>query len=442
MRDLLVTLTVVGVLPVILFRPWVGILAWSWLAYMNPHRLTWGFAYSMPFSQLVALATLAGLLVTKERRGVPINAVTIVWFSLVVWWNVTTVFAIYPDDAVPEWDRAMKIQLFSFLTVMLIAKAERIEALIWTIVVSLLFFGVKGGIFAVLTGGSYRVFGPAETFFEDNNAMGLVLIMALPLAYYLVQSVKAKHMRYLMLGCMALTGLAILSTHSRGALLASSAMIFMLWMKSEHKLWTGLGILCLVPIGILFMPEHWFERMGTITEYQQDSSAMGRINAWWFAFNLALDRPLVGGGFNVFDPELFLRYAPNPTDFHDSHSIYFEMLGEHGFVGLGLFLLLGWLTYRMGTRIAKRCHGVDDLQWASRLARAFQMSLVGYAVGGAFLGLAYFDLLYHYVAIMVILDRYVREAVSELAPSKHPARLDRIPGRHRRLPATVQGRAQ
>ena len=42
------------------------------------------------------------------------------------------------------------------------------------------------------------------------------------------------------------------------------------------------------------------------------------------------------------------------------------------------------------------------MHWARNLAAMLQVSIVGYAVGGAFLGLAYFDLYYHLVAMMVI----------------------------------------
>ncbi len=99
--------------------------------------------------------------------------------------------------------------------------------------------------------------------------------------------------------------------------------------------------------------------MWTIRDYQEDSSSMGRINAWHFAANLAADRPVVGGGFQVFTPELFQKYAPNPTDFHDAHSIYFESLAEQGYVGLALFVLIGVTRIPSGDQghQAGRCRG-------------------------------------------------------------------------------------
>jgi putative inorganic carbon (HCO3(-)) transporter len=424
MRDLLVTLIVLGSLPFILFRPHYGILMWAWLGYMNPHRLSWGFAYHFPFAQVVAICTLAGLLFYRERKALPWSGTLFVWLAFVLWMNVTTLFALDPADAWKEWDRTMKIQLVSFLTLWLMQSRERIHLLVWVIAGSLAFYGVKGGIFAAFTGGANRVFGPEDSFIGDNNAIGLALIMTLPLMRYLQLTLMRSWQRWLALGAILATGVAILSTQSRGAFLAATAMLATLFLKSRKKIWVALSLVVAVPLMLMFMPQAWHDRMASIGNYEQDTSAMGRINAWWFAFHLASDRPLVGGGYGAFDRDLFLRYAPNPTDFHDSHSIYFQVLGEHGFVGLALFLLLLFLALRVGgsvNRELKRHAGRVDLNWARDLASMLQVSLVGYAVGGAFLGLAYFDLFYHLVALLLLVRLEVRKAleVSE-APSPAP----------------------
>lgn len=413
MRDLLVTAVIFGLLPLILYRPFLGVLAWAWVGYMNPHRLTWGFAYDMPFAQLIAIATLVGLVVTRNRRAIPFTGTTLVWIALALWMTVTTVFAIFPEYAQAEWDRTMKIQLLSFVTIILTCTRMQINSLVAVIALSLGFYGVKGGIFAVATGGNYRVYGPPESFIGDNNSIALALIMALPLLRYLQMNAPTRAIRMCFLGAIPLTALAILATHSRGALVAMIVTLFVLAWKSRGKLWLLLILPIAIPLMWSFMPEHWHERMEGITRYEQDSSAMGRVNAWWFAWRLALDRPLLGGGFDTFDPYLFRIYAPDPTDFHDSHSIYFEMLAEHGFVGLGLYLLLGILAFRTASEIIRATRESEETLWARDLAAMVQVSIVGYATGGAFLGLAYFDLYYHLLAILVVLKRLLQEDEAE-----------------------------
>jgi probable O-glycosylation ligase (exosortase A-associated) len=416
MRDLLVVMIVCASIPFIIMRPWIGVLVWSWLGYMNPHRLAWGFAYNYPFAQTIALVTLASLLIalvsSKEKLRVQNSLALWLWIGFAVWMNVTTVFALAPDEAVMAWDRAMKIQLISFITVLVMHGRERLYALVGVIVLSLGFFGVKGGIFAALTGGSYIVWGPPGSFIEGNNELGLALVMIVPLMWWLRMRVQKPILRWAMLGAIGASSLAILSTQSRGAFLAISAMAAFLWWKSPKKLWTGLALVIAAVLLLAMMPTSWEERMRTIQTYEQDASAMGRINAWTFAYNLASARPLIGGGFNTFTPELFERYAPDPEDFHDAHSIYFQVLGEHGFVGLGLFLALLLSAFSTGNRIIRRTRGHPDLEWARDLAAMVQVGLIGYMVGGAFLGLAYFDLFYHLVAILLILRYDVEVALA------------------------------
>jgi probable O-glycosylation ligase (exosortase A-associated) len=194
---------------------------------------------------------------------------------------------------------------------------------------------------------------------------------------------------------------SILGSQSRGALLALVAMLGVLWIRSPGKLMTGtLGVIALV-VALMFMPADWIERMRDIPDFQNDLSALGRLNAWRFALNLAADHPILGGGIHTFTPELFMIYAPDPTRFHDAHSIFFEVLAEQGYVGLVLFLVMGLLTLVMASRTIGLAKRREDLRWAVYLAGMLQVSIVGYVVGGTFLGLAYFDLPYSLLALVV-----------------------------------------
>ncbi len=412
MRDILITLMVFATIPAIFYRPYVGVLVWSWLAYMVPHRLAWGFAATFPFAQIVGVVTLISLLFSSEKKRIPINAVTVVWIAYVIWMNITTLFALSPDMAMIEWDRVMKIQLFSFISLMLMYGRDRINYLIIVIVVSIGLYSVKGGLFAFF-GGTGRVYGPSGGFFEDNNSMGLAAVMMLPLMAYLYSIANKRYLKLAMIGVLGFTVLAILSTQSRGAFLAVSTTIAYLWYRSTKKTLIGIVILCAAPVFWFSMPDHWHDRMATIKTYEEDGSAMGRINAWEFAYNVAVDRPIVGGGFRVFQPDNFERYAPDPENFHDAHSIYFEILGEHGFVGLTLFLLLGFLAYRAAGQVIKMTKWNDELGWANMLGRMMQACLVAYATGGLFLGLAYWDLYYHFIVIVVLLREHVNSVLAD-----------------------------
>ena len=158
--------------------------------------------------------------------------------------------------------------------------------------------------------------------------------------------------------------------------------------------------------------------MDTIKAYQSDTSAMSRIYTWITLWNLSLDRPFVGGGFGTDTLNVFRRYAPTEEPYNAftgtvwvAHSIYFQALGEHGYVGLVLYLMLAFMAWRMAVRTIKRTQADPEFgEWAPLLMRMSQVSLMGFAAGGAFLSLMHLDVTYYIMAIIVLTDATVREA--------------------------------
>lgn len=401
MRDILITAIVFGAIPFILKRPWVGILLWSWISYMNPHRLAYGFAYDFPYAFIIAIVTILAFLFSRERKEFIWTRETILLLIFIAWMLLTTIASMYPDLAWIEWDRVWKIQLFVIFSVILINQRHKLDWLIWIMVISLGFYGIKGGIFTLVSGGSNHVWGPSSSYIEGNNELALALVMIIPLLWYLLLQSAKRWVKFGLAGATLLTAIAILGSQSRGALLAIAAMGFFLWLKSRHKISTGVFMIVVISILAASMPQSWYDRMNTIQTYKTDASALGRINAWHTAFNVATNR-VTGGGFAMFQPPTFRVYAPDPNDVHDAHSIYFQVLGEHGFIGLSLFLLMWVLTWFTAQKIIRAFENDAENKWAANLAAMAQVSMVGYAVGGAFLGLAYFDLPYHILVIVVV----------------------------------------
>lgn len=410
MRDILVTLLVFGSLPFIFKRPWFGAIMWIWISVMNLHSQGWGFARTMPFAAIIAGVTMVALVLHKDRYRLPRSPVTVVFILFMAWMSVTSLLAIHPDQVGEQWIKVYKIFGMNLIVMMLIVSRQHIEWLVWTVVASVGYYGVKGGIFTIRSGGSDRVWGPAGTFIDGNNEIALALVVIIPLMFYLQTLLAKRWQRHAMLGAVFLCALASLGSYSRGAALAIGAMAGFLWLKSNNRAKMGLLMLCSIPVLLLIMPEKWFERIDTINDYESDGSAMGRINAWKMAWNLACDR-FPGGGFEIYDYGVFLQYAPVPHDVHAAHSLYFQVLGEHGFVGLFLYLLLGFLTFRTGSAIVRMAGNVEQLKWAAHLAKMIQVSLLGFAVGGAFLSLVYFDVPYYLMAAMVALHGLVTKEV-------------------------------
>lgn len=401
MRDLLLACVVFGALPFVLKRPFWGILLLAWLGYMNPHRLAYGFMLSFPVVQVVVLFTLAGMLISKEEKRLVWSREITMLVIFVAWMGITTTQALYPDLAEVQYVKVIKIQILTFMTLLMLTSPEKIKALVWMIALSLGFYGFKGGLFTIANGGTYHVWGPDGTFIGGNNELALALVMTIPLLRFVQMQETRRWLRYALTVLMLLCAISAIGSQSRGALLALSITAFMFWLKGRNKLVSGVLIVVVAAFILSLMPEAWYERMGTIKTYGEDNSALGRINAWWMAFYMALDRPF-GGGFESFLAPSFAMYAPEPNRVHDSHSIYFQVLGHHGFIGLALFLSLLALMWLKCSAIRRTVKRTQQNFWASDLAQMIQVSQIAYMVGGAFLGLAYFDYLYHLLAITVV----------------------------------------
>jgi probable O-glycosylation ligase (exosortase A-associated) len=393
LRDLLIFAAIFGVLPFVLVRPWIGVLLWVWLSLMNPHRLAWGAAYDFPFAQLIAVVTLVGLLFSREPIRWKGGAPAIVLLMFAGWTCVTTLFALVPSAAEPMLERFLKIQLFTFVALLVLYTRKHVLALVWIFVLSIGFYGVKGGVFTIVSGGQGRVWGPPDSFIFDNNALAVAIVMTIPLWIYLY---RIHHqniwLRIVTAGAAVLSAAAALGSQSRGALLTLVATAFFLWARTRGKLVSAVALVVIGVALISVMPEKWTERMRSINPEtgMRDSSSQGRLDAWTMLTNLAIDRPIVGGGFEPYSRAWDL-YSSSYHRAYSAHSIYFSALGEHGFVGLLLFLLLWFLTWRFAGRLANEAKGRKEEDWAYNLARLSKASLVAYLVGGAFLDLAYWD---------------------------------------------------
>lgn len=419
MRDiLLVALVLAGSLAA-LRRPWIGILVWTWLSVMNPHRYTYGFAYDAPLAAMVAATTLFGLLFTKDKES-PFQGAPVLMFTLfTIWVTISWLVGLDPDDDYWQWNKVMKINLMILVALALIRSKMQIMLLTWVAVGSLAILGSKGGIFTLAHGGNYRVWGPPGSFIADNNEFALALIMTVPMLRFLQLQAQNKWLRRILLLAMVLCAASAFGSHSRGALLAGASMALFFWWKGKNKLGIGLAMLVVGAAMVSFMPDEWTQRMHTIDNYQEDGSAMGRINAWWVAWNVASHYPF-GVGFNVARPSLFAMYAPDPTGIHAAHSIYFQALGNHGFVGLFLFIAIWWSSWRFASGLRKDASGIPEAQWCVDLANMAQVSLLAYLVGGAFLSLAYFDLPYDLMVIIVTARVWVRRKSWSREPVQLP----------------------
>lgn len=438
MRDILLAAIIFGSLPLILARPWVGIVMWNWISFMNPHRLSWGFMYDLPIAAIIGGTALVAWVLSKEDRTIPWDTIAILMVVYLAWSTLTTLFAVNPDDAWLKWKQFFKVILMIVVALSLIKKEIHFRAFVWTAVASIGFFSFKGGIFTVLHGGNFTVWGPPGTNISDNNGLALATLMIIPLMIYLAQTTDKKWVRIGLYIATLFSFISVVGSYSRGAFLGMAAIAVILWLRSNKKFMLNVIMVVVVGVSIQFVPGKYFDRIDTIQNYEQDASALGRLAVWGHAIRIANSRPIVGGGYQVFyHPPTYERLSPDIIQ-RAVHSVYFEVLGEHGYVGLILFLALGITALATTSRIKKLCRNRPGFEDEYKFANMIFISLVAYAVSGAFLNMGTYDLYYTLLAFIVLQYQLVKVKLaneSNAVEPKESALETRGPALPQRAPA-------
>ena len=394
MREFVITIIIFGSVPFILMRPHIGILMWTWISMMNPHKLVWGFLTDFPVAALIGGVTIVAWLMSRESKKVPWDPIVVLMVMYLAWTGLTTLTALVPNGAIEPFQKFGKGMVMLMLTLILMRSEKRLVALIWIIVLSIGYYSTKGGIFTLITGGQYRVFGPPGSTIAGNNELAVATLMIMPLMRYLALTTEIRWIRWGLNAAILLSLVSVIGSYSRGAFLAMAALCIVWWWKSKKRMTFGVVAVVVAILVAPLIPSKWYDRMNTIENYEQDGSAQGRLQMWAFAMKVAKDRPILGGGFGVFkDRKVMEKYSPD-TKRRNFHSVYFAVLGTQGFVGMIIFLALGIATLRTCTLIQKRSKEPPELKNEYLFGGMLKLSLVAYAVGGAFFNMSTFDLFF------------------------------------------------
>lgn len=389
-----------GLVPLCLRYPAAGAICWTWVSIMNPHRQVYGFALGLQFNLVIAVATLLGWLFSAERKRWTPDLMPKLMLVFVLWMTFNACFAPFQDRSWEYWDRTIRGLALVFLIFFIGNTKARIHGLIWIVVISLGYYGVKGGVFTITHGGQHTVFGPAASILGDNNHLALAVVMTLPLVNYLRLHTKSRWMQLGLVAALFFEVAMVLGSKSRGAAIALMITLAVFWLSTRRKvLYAAIGAV-IIASALSFMPASYFTRIDTIAEADKDASFMGRVAAWEVATRVAIDRFPFGAGFYAPElPSIFNHYLPNHSALA-AHSIYFQVLGEQGFTGLALFLAILLLALYNAGIVRRQARGSPELLWAYDLGNMIRVALIGFYVGGAALSMAYFDGLFLLIALL------------------------------------------
>lgn len=408
MRLLILQLIVFASIPVSLLQPFVGLLVFSWLAYMRPQDMVWGITPRL--SLFVALAMFAGLVLAYGReRWLTLRTQTVLLIALGVWMGFSSLTAVDPMLA-RGWTIGMwKILLVAVVTTGLVRTHSRFRALYLVIAGSLGFLGLKYGLYSVVRGGVHL--GNAGSF-ADNNGLAMILVMGVPLLVGIALTEDGAWLRWGSIVLTVLSIAAIFSTFSRGGLLSLAVVVMILLARSGRPFAVGIvGVLALTVLLLTVSDDFkssYTDRATSISDYRQDASMRGRYREWNIAFHVFLDYPLVGvGPDNLQVVRDF--YIHDGSPFLTTHNAYLQMLVACGLPALLLYL--GSLT--LGIWRLEVLRRRSPAPWGKTYASMIQCSLIAYSVGGLIGDAAYYDLAYHLLAMTVSLELAIE---AEVAP--------------------------
>ncbi|WP_417623529.1 putative O-glycosylation ligase, exosortase A system-associated [Paremcibacter congregatus] len=410
MRDIFIFSAVLCIMLAALRKPQIGILGWLWLSIMNPHKEAFGWIYSLPVLDMIAGVTFLSVLINfKKAEKAMLHPIAIILLIFYFWACMSTIFATSFDLSFPRWIYFSKTMIFILLMLLFLNKKHWIIASIFVFVFAVGLTGAKGGMFTIITGGGYRIWGAPGTAWGDNNGVSLAMLMVAPMIFALKDVLDKKILRLGVYGTSFLSFICILGTQSRGGLVGIIGVSMAFFVRTKHKLVMGV-LIFICGLGVLaFMPDSWKSRMETIQTYEQDESASTRIIQWNYAVQLANERPILGHGFYArFHQPLYQKYLTGIDKNRSVHSVIFQILEEQGYIGLFIYLLLMVTAIVSAHKVSKQAKQRDDLKWASSLLYFSQFSIVGFAFNGLTINVAYLDLYYYLLAFIVLLISHVK----------------------------------
>ena len=271
----------------------------------------------------------------------------------------------------------------------------------------------------------------------DENDLALGCVTALPFAFHGFERLAGRR-RWVCGAIVGLLGTAVVVSFSRGGFLGLSAVGLSTLLTSRRRSRIVLILMVAVVLLVVLAPvggrkgRSYFGELDTITETDK-GSAKSRRYLWSTAVNMWLAHPILGVGGGNF-PFQVGDYAPNDdpqyaTDRNFSernwsgtvtHSLYFQVLAEHGLVGiflLGYIVVAHFRTLRRLLRDVRAKDAPADVRRdAEMYAAALRSGLVGFCVAGTFLSAAYYPYMWYLTAMSVALDVAVRRELGTNRP--------------------------
>jgi len=411
-------------------RPFVWVLLYIYVDIVIPQKIGWGFINALPLSLMVFVLAFGGWLVLDGKAGSKVTIRQFLIVALLAWCGMTTITAQFQDSAWDKWDWVWKSLVFAAFLPLTLRTKLRLEAAVLVIVLSIGAIVISGGLKTALGGGGYGTL----TMLVDDNAgiyegsiISTAAIAVIPLVLWCAKfgTIFKPEWRVtafaaaLIFACLLIP----VGTSARTGLVCIGVLGLLLMRTAQHRFAYGAAAAAALVVAMPFLPASFTDRMGTIIGYQGDQSASTRLAVWQWTMDYAKDHPL-GGGFDAYRANSFTYQTRNVSgeggnvlvEFSEVteearayHSSYFELLGEQGYPGLAMWLLLQamgvWQMEQIRRRFTRKG---EPPTWQAGLANALQQAQLVYLVGAAFVGIAFQPFIFLLVGLQISLASLAR----------------------------------
>lgn len=444
MTDLVLLLVTVLFVAVGFLSPFVLSLGYVWVDTLLPQRLSYSLLSTMPLAFIMGAGAVLSYLMNDRRDPPRITMVQVLAVVMALWITLTTTWAVAPIPAWIKWDPSFKTVIFTAFMPFVFRSRIQIESFVLVLIMAAAAHLLPWGFKTIVSGGGYEqslgLMSVNSTFLAESSAVSTITVMFIPLLWWIrAHSLLIPGARVKTAMAAVMTGLYLIAnigTFARTGLVAIAVIAMGILLRTRRKV---LFIAMAVVIGggmTFFMSSRWEARISTITDYEQESSANDRLLIWQWTLGFAATHPL-GGGFDAYVVNIFVRPDGSVQRARAFHNIYFATLGQHGFPGLAIYLAILGGSLLSLQKVMRRCRDRAELAWAGDLARASQLGLVILMVCGNFIDISFNFIIWDMVALAMCLNAHVARV---LAPVKelHPSMIAALPdGRGRTGPGGV-----
>lgn len=445
MRDLFLTVILCAGLIYGLRSAPGSILVLNWIWFQRPYDFSWGVWNTLPMFQMaLGVAICSNLIRGQFQLKWP--PLLLVYFGFLVWVTLSCLFAYDPNRAWLTYKAFLPSMWIA--PIVLFATIHKLQLIKWVLWIAAGGIGInafKVGLVLTAKGGGYLT-DEMSGFVGDNNVFGLVLCLVVAILLGLRATLHKRWwlrlLFYIFIGFIVIT---IIYTRSRGALLTLGIILVSSSLLSSRPIRNSVFLMLLVCMTYAVIPSHYFDRLSTLQNVEADISTVGRVENWKLSWNEALEFPLFGVGPDNHIP--YNRSVQSEVQVRVAHSVYFQVLGELGFVGLGFYLgfvSVGvWTLFRTWRAMVPVASANPDLAWVRDVAFWMTCGYVGYVFGSGSLNMLYVEFPWYVILYGSMLWPLVSQEIARekncrgvagtmgTISSGHRSRADKLQGRTR-----------